>query len=173
MVLTLTQDGDGMPVTVTDDAYPDISACFEFIDGHLHAVALRSSGAFTISAVRDLPLARWKCAASAMITLGVADTSATVEAMVTAKCGPEPDATAGQRRHRASIRKLATAAAEYRELLQMGRHDPATEMARRHGVTPGTARSWVYRARSVGLLAPALPWTAGEDIESGAPKEQA
>lgn len=64
----------------------------------------------------------------------------------------EDDGTAGGRRRYRSLHHLADVAVEYETLLAEGRDDPAVEIAHRHGSTPTTARSWVFRARRAGFL---------------------
>jgi hypothetical protein len=58
--------------------------------------------------------------------------------------------------------RLLLVAAEYRENLKAGVRDPVARIARRHKVPPGTARSWVHRARNAGMLGEAKDRAAGE-----------
>lgn len=134
-----------------------------------------------VSSIRDLPLTRWENAARAAIhaewfppespsggklswftkntdgTLSI-DTSlrdAYAERLLSSLY---PDVgksdTPGARRRDESLRKLARAAVEYHAYLGEGRSDPAIEIARGNGVSPATARSWIFRARKAGLLGP-------------------
>jgi hypothetical protein len=57
---------------------------------------------------------------------------------------------------------LAEVAQEYRRNVKKGLRDPVAQIARNHGVKPGTARAWVHRARTMGLLGPARGPTSGE-----------
>jgi transposase-like protein len=133
----------------------------------------------TISAVRDFPLARWESAARSLVigkfadddvekTLALPIDSDTKRKIVTEVLlqglypGIDDDPTPGGRRRARSLRKLADVAAHYRELLSMGRADPAAEIARTNDVSPSTARTWIHRARQAGLLGPAVGRTPGE-----------
>lgn len=51
---------------------------------------------------------------------------------------------------------------EYRENVVAGARNPAALIADKHGVNPATARSWLHRARRLGLLGPAADRAAGE-----------
>ena len=51
---------------------------------------------------------------------------------------------------------------EYRTNILAGVHNPAALIAEKHGVKPATARSWLHRARRLGLLGPAADRAAGE-----------
>lgn len=143
----------------------------------------------TISAVRNWPLARWESAARGVVSVNP-DGKALKEFLDKTPKGrgrtrPATDEekrlfraeallweafpeiehagdTPGERRHWNGLRKLAEAAVIYRDLVTEGRADPSAEMARVKNVSPATARSWIYRARQVGLLGPAVGRTPGE-----------
>jgi len=51
---------------------------------------------------------------------------------------------------------------EYRANVVAGAHNPAALIAEKHGVKPATARSWLHKARQLGLLGPAADRAAGE-----------
>lgn len=55
-------------------------------------------------------------------------------------------------------------AAEYRANIKAGVRNPAGLIAERHGVSRGTARSWIHRARKQQLLGPAADRAAGEIV---------
>ena len=57
---------------------------------------------------------------------------------------------------------LHEVAAEYRANVKAGVRNPAGLIAERHGVSPGTARSWIHRARKQQLLGPAADRAAGD-----------
>lgn len=138
-------------------------------------------GELTTSRIRDLPLHTWDTSARELLA-GSFGTEAFKDAMVdTTKshkiAGPDSylsdpemldiyadnlletiyptvkqdDSPAGRRRLRA-LQRLAVVAVEYQRHRLEGRTDPAAEIARKHGVKPATARSWIHRARAAGLL---------------------
>jgi hypothetical protein len=57
---------------------------------------------------------------------------------------------------------LIDVAMDYRANVKAGLRNPAAVIAEKHGVKPATARSWIHRARGLGLLGPAKGTTAGE-----------
>ncbi|MEO3930749.1 hypothetical protein ABGB07_43935 [Micromonosporaceae bacterium B7E4] len=153
----------------------------------LHLVGMRVGGPHgtsgfnatrtSVSEIRDMPLARWEQAARASLTMKYSG------ALPPAEERPQPaldwtqddlnarvlelfpelrgdDTPAGRRRLK-SLSRLARTANHYMELLAAGRSDPAAEMARRLNESPATVRSWIHRARKVGLLSPAVGRTAG------------
>ena len=79
---------------------------------------------------------------------------------------------------------LRAIADEYRLAISQGSRSPAKQIADAHGVNPGTARAWVYRARLAGLLGkadgtrageagvdqPSSPSPRGRSIRMGSPK---
>lgn len=163
--------------TVEDPQKPGACAVFEFQillkAGAPAAAVLRSiklerligAEPITVTAVRDWPLARWEAAARGAVTAeqslgGPVEPEALLRSVF-----PEVEHagdTPGERRHWNGLRKLAEAAVLYRELVTEGRADPSAEMARIKNVSPATSRSWIHRARQVGLLGPAVGRTAGE-----------
>jgi hypothetical protein len=61
---------------------------------------------------------------------------------------------------------LMSIAEDYRRNVSMGVRDPVGQIARVEGVKPGTARTWIYRARQAGFLGPAKGPTPGEQSSS-------
>lgn len=149
-----------------------------------------SPGLLELSAVRDLPLVRWERAAGAAVAVKYNGLSVNFIGMPASLVPQEHrdrlaadmalglypelnDAkTPAERRRRDSLMKLAQAAVDYRALLADGRDDPAAEIARRHDITPATARSWIYRARKAGFLGRAKDRTAGEEPVTAAELER-
>lgn len=147
---------------------------------------------FTISLIRDLPLARWEQAARGVLAWaidelaewkdaphqpvlqvkstdrpGLSARSRLIDEMIRAIAPDlDGDQTPGGLRRLRSLRKSAAIALDYRNELMDGRSDPAMAIAENYGVSPSTARSWIHRARTAGFLAPAVGRTAGERLMS-------
>ncbi len=141
-------------VTVTDDAYRGIVAGFDYARGPhgWRLVEVRISQpdehlpVLAAGAIRDMPTARWQRTAHAHLRAADERRGATQQQL-----SPQ-------------LLRLAEVAGAYRANLAAGLKDPVAAIARDYGVKPGTAGSWVYRARKAGLLGEALSRTAGEDI---------
>jgi DNA-binding CsgD family transcriptional regulator len=141
----------------------------------------------SVAMVRDLPLARWEQAArgrvmSALATEGKVRPGDATEApwkvgavrLDQDQAGDDQliyalypdlagDNSLSAQRRLHGLRHLVHVARDYLRLLVEGRSDPAAEIARGYGVSGSTARSWIYRARKEGFLAPAVGRTAGVD----------
>lgn len=120
--------------------------------------------------IRDLPVARWVRGAKMVAQQAAFDDEFTPE-MEFLYRADEPDVpaladevveklfpdahkvkTAAGIRRLKHLRHLAQVAVIYDHSVANGRDDPAAEVARRFNAQPGTARTWVHRARKEGLI---------------------
>lgn len=143
------------------------------------------SEVLTVGAVRDFPVARWERAARARAQAFWHEALADAVALVQRRMDLEsevgrvaPDLadeanyqvarsekgtkvsgglTPAQRRRKERLTHLAGVAQEYRENVMAGVSDPAGAIARRREANPSTVRTWLKRAREVGLLPPVEP----------------
>lgn len=129
----------------------------------------------SISEIRDMPLARWEQAARASLTMKYGAPPAANRAQSAQGGTPEDviarvfelfpelrdDHTPAGRRRFKSLSRLARLAYQYMQLVAEGRGDPSAELARQLDESPATVRSWIHRARKVGLLGAAVGRTAG------------
>ncbi|RKF24125.1 hypothetical protein D7I43_27980 [Micromonospora globbae] len=125
--------------------------------------------------IRDLPIARWVRGAKMVADLAAADDQFTPEFELVYRVD-EPDVasladelvekmfpgldeqkTPAALRRRKYLRHLAQVAVIYDHSVVNGRDDPAAEVARRFHAQPGTARTWVHRARKEGLIGATAP----------------
>jgi hypothetical protein len=169
-VMTLTVDieereQDEWGAVVHDDEYPYLVIRFEYelTEDRLvrsgFCVRWDRDGAGLASEIglyeirRDFPIKAWELAAQAHV----------VEAIDLARDEAEQGephvepTSSGE----AGIPRLMTIAIEYKKNIWDGVPDPVAAIARRHGVKPETARSWVHRARKKGYLGPTKPGKAG------------
>jgi hypothetical protein len=166
----LAQD-KALAVEVTDSDYPELLARFAYdwyitSDFVLVSVSVsRASGrarlgfGLTMSQMRDLPLSTWQQAAYAAAVEQILKplTRATTDAPHTADVATRIITSVPRNPGR-----LVAVAADYRAKVAAGIRNPSAEIARTYGVKPSTARSWIHRARAVGLLGPAPRNSAGE-----------
>lgn len=130
---------------------------------------------FTVSAIRDYPLATWERAARGTVSAQArardlskldeeirsdgeqprldVEHAAAVD-LATLYPGLDQDKTPAGLRKARSLRRLALVAAQYRDATLAGSAEPATEVARLHEVNPNTVRTWLHRARAAGFLPP-------------------
>lgn len=138
-------------VSVRDGEFPNLSGEFGYLLARnwvaLIAVGVQPSpglprGVFdplTVTAVRDLPLARWEAAA---------------RAHVHPQPAPLTPADARQMRGQLHLQQIAQ---RFERERRNGTPDPAAAIAREDGVNRSTVRSWIHRARKLGLLPPVQP----------------
>ncbi|HYN64056.1 MAG TPA: hypothetical protein VES36_05580 [Candidatus Limnocylindrales bacterium] len=109
----------------------------------------------TVTAIRDLPAARWQSAAYAALVIRLREVLRGTERPIAAYHKDTPRATK-------SMSRLLLVAYAYRLNVAAGMRDPVATIAREYQVKPSTAASWVFRARKAGLIGPAAGRTAGE-----------
>ncbi len=140
------------------------------LSGWLVGVLYGEDDFYPAREIRDLPIARWVRGAKI-----VADQAATEDrftpGLEVVYRSDEPDVVAladelvekmfsglDQQKTPAALRRykylrhLAQVAVIYDHSVASGRADPAAEVARRFIAQPGTARTWVHRARKEGLI---------------------
>jgi len=156
-------DGIGVTVAVTDDYYPHLRVRFTFDDADgtlpLDSVSverteeeLKHRPEISVYELRaEFPWAAWERAARVAAAEEFAERVGHLRPV-------------GVESSQGSLftSLLIEVAMEYRTNVKAGLHNPAAMIAEKHGVKPATARSWIHRARELGLLGPAKGTTAGE-----------
>ena len=155
--------GIGVAVSVTDDYYPHLRVRFTFDDGEgtlpLDSVSverieedLKHRPEISVYELRaEFPWAGWERAARVAAAEEFAE-----------RVGHLRPVGVESREGSLFTRLLIEVAMEYRSNVKAGLRNPAAMIAEKHGVKPATARSWIHRARELGLLGPAKGTTAGE-----------
>jgi hypothetical protein len=146
-----------------EEAYPGVVARFgyEVIDGKLKATEtfVQASGEKADRLLRTAPLAKWRLFATIRLWQKVTQplealgtytdkVHAATQALLAGEVVPLNDVLGASP-------LLRTATAEYVEHVTAGVINPVARIAASHGVKPSTARAWIFRARKVGILAPA------------------
>jgi hypothetical protein len=163
--------------TIRDDEYAGLMASFEY---EAHGLDLILSG-FSVSRDpdaadvarveeirlyqirRDLPIGVWGRAAQLEVVLAI-------ESREQKRGGGTR--VVGTTSSESGTPRLQEVAIEYHENIRQAVPEPVLEIARRHGVKPETARSWVHRARTKGYLGPAEAGKAGVSRRKEASKEE-
>ncbi|MEU6703885.1 hypothetical protein [Streptomyces wuyuanensis] len=125
------------------------------------AGSAEGSGGLPASVFREAPLSRWERAARAaaerrLVAAGPGFQQVAPEVMaemIVAERFPELAGAVGGNalRRRKGLLHLAAIVQEYKLAEEQGASNPAQLLAETHGVSPGTVRSWLTRARREGL----------------------
>ncbi|MDP9225722.1 MAG: hypothetical protein M3P18_18150 [Actinomycetota bacterium] len=162
----LVEGGGGVAVSLWDEQFPHLRVDLRFEDGDdqlpLDSVCVQRdkidsmpNPAISTQELRaEFPWTTWERAARA------AAANFLISHYADRRPGLSPNGLFEPRSSFDAL--LLQVVEEYRANVVSGVRNPAAMIAEKHGVKPATARSWLHRARQLGLLGPAADRAAGE-----------